>query len=166
VSSIIGDTAKAKETKGSARYKWTRDEVLGEIAANSGSPSGDAVAKVLEWAEAHGCEIRQGTGSTGSLLVLLPGRDRAFLTFRADGTIVFDYVRHYLRHAPFDDPLKRSELIELLDNLKPGVHAILDRNRISGYALDLSLTDLAETAVQARVIGLLEWTVKLITESA
>jgi len=32
ISSIIGDTAKAKETKGSAHYKWTRDEVLGEIA--------------------------------------------------------------------------------------------------------------------------------------
>jgi hypothetical protein len=72
----------------------------------------------------------------------------------------------WMQQVSEEESSKRSELIELLDNLKPGVHAIRDRNRISGYALDLSLTDLAEAAIQARVIGLLEWTVKLITESA
>ena len=168
VSSIIGNTSKAKETKGSGgsdRYSRTQGEVLEAIEARFTSATRAAVENLLDWAQARGFQIRQGSGATGACMLVLPGRDRALFTFSADGSIVFDHVRHYLRHAPFDDDSKRAELIERLDNFKPGGHAIRDRNRVSGRALDITLKDLADSSIQDRFKGFLDWALQQTSAS-
>jgi hypothetical protein len=93
-------------------------------------------------------------------MLVVPERDRALFTLSADGSIVFDHVRHYLRHAPFNDEPNRSELIERLDSIEPGGHAIRDRNRVSGHALAITLNDLAKSEVENRFKSLLDWVIQ------
>lgn len=160
VTSIIGDTSKAKETKaagGSARSIWSRADVMDAIGAGLGPDVRGEIERLLDWAESRGYGVRQGTGATAACMLVVPGQDRALFTFRADGSIVFDHVRYYLRNEPFGSEPARAQLIERLDGLKDGGPAIRDRNRISGFALNLSLTDLRTPSAMDRFKSLLNW---------
>ena len=145
------------QSGGSARYSWTQGEVLDAVEAKFARTTRVAVENVLKWAAEHGFQIRQGSGATGVCMLVVPERDRALFTLSADGSIVFDHVRHYLRHSPFVDEPYRSELMERLDSIEPGRHAIRDRNRVSGHALEITLNDLAKSEVENRFKSLLDW---------
>jgi hypothetical protein len=158
VSSMIGDTAKAKETKGvSPRRDQDRQGVLSEMEAELGTAVRTQVEDFLAWAEARDITIRLGNGQTGSLLLVLPGRDRGFLTLYADGRVFFDQVRHYLKHAPFDDPSIKAELLNKLDGLKPGAHSLRDDTHISGYPLTISVADIVSPPARKNLETLLDW---------
>jgi hypothetical protein len=158
VSSMIGNTAKAKQTKGvSARRNQDRQGVLSGMEAELGTAVRAQVEDLLTWAEARRITIRPGSGQRGSLLLVLPGSDRGFLTLYANGRVFFDQTRHYLKHAPFDDPSMKAELLNKLDGLKPGAHTLRDETHISGYPLTISVTDLVSPPARKNLETLLDW---------
>jgi len=126
VSRVIGQTQVARGAKGarprSARRRWDKDSVLGDIDAKVGREAGDVARRIFHWAESNGLRIVYGRGSQDGSFQ--PGLDDEtgylfpFVVYTNGAVeIPFMWLLQFPQ-APFDQLEKRKELQARLNALE------------------------------------------------
>jgi len=164
VPRVIGQTAEAESRKGgsgsASKRQWDESTFFAEMLSRHGAPTTDVARQILQWARAHVSRVWWGRGSTNGSFVPVQevGDDNhqlfAVYTGGAKGQASLEiYFYWYTSKPPFDNPDKRREMLRMLNDI-PGI-------KLPESAIDkrpnIPLTTLAEEAVRARFLKVMEW---------
>jgi hypothetical protein len=155
---VVGDTEKAKETKGKRKIRhWTRGSVVADLAARIGSAEYAAAEKILAWADRRDdLTWSLGHGSVdGSIQCGIDDGQRRIFPFviYSNGAIEIPLAR-MADYQPFADR-------DLRDQYRTRLNAIGLSTQLAPDAVDkrpsISLAELAGADAAEAFVGVVEW---------
>lgn len=137
VPRVIGQTAEAEKKKSSAKSNattWDKDSFFAVLRSRPTREAEVVAQRLYEWIEQQNFKIRWNQAQNGGFYVVVTINDREILPFGVRNGWKNAYVEIELgllkNLAPFDDSVKRLELVNRLRQI-PGVK--IDDDKLTKY---------------------------------
>jgi hypothetical protein len=158
VPTLLGDTQKAKETKGKRTVRhWTRDSVMEDLKERVGAPEHAAAQRILAWAERRG-DLTWSCGHggvDGSLQCGVRDEQRRIFPFviYSNGAVEIPFAR-MAGYEPFADRALREQYRQRLNAIGLGT-------QLAPEAIDkrpsITLAELAENGLADAFLAVVDW---------
>lgn len=163
VPRVVGKTMKAVDIKASRSGKsiqWTKDLLLEQVRDLKGEDIVGVIERLIMWCEGKGYYLNYGRGASQSSLQLGydsgSGKPYKFFNITFGKIYVwFDFIKEY---PPFDDELKRLNLVKRLNNIK-GMNFREDKLASSSSS---ELTGLVDDTEFEKFCDIFDWMVEEI----
>ena len=158
VPTVLGDTEKAKETKGKRRVRrWTRDSVMADLAARCTTSEHAVADRILAWADRRGdLTWSCGHGAVdGSIQCGIDDGQRRIFPFviYSNGAVEIPFAR-MAAYQPFADPALREQYREKLNTI--GLDTPLPPQATEKRP-SIALAGLAKEGIVDAFVAALDW---------
>jgi len=165
VPRVVGKTMKAVDIKASRSGKsiqWTKDLLLEQVRDLKGEDIVGVIERLIMWCESKGYYLNYGRGVSESSLHLGYdsgfGKPYSFFNIISGTIYVWFDQEHILKYPPFDDELKRLNLVKRLNNIK-GMNFREDKLASSSSS---ELTGLVDDKEFEKFCDIFDWMVEEI----
>ncbi len=160
VPRVIGKTAVAERTKGtaSAKKQWDESSFFQELERKRGTEDVRVARQILDWAKENTDDIWWGKGSIqGSFLPMVSqaNNNYTFIAVWTYGNIEFQF-QHMRKWQPFSQAEKQVELLDQLNQI-PGISFSSD---LITRRPSVSLTIFQDRENLVRLFSVFEWVVE------
>ena len=155
---MIGQTAEAKQRKkGNKKYReWNKDTFIEELESRHGLEDRKVAEEIIHWAEAGGLMLWWGKGlMDGSFYPMLKHNKKTYWTISAwtYGKLDIQFNMMKLKDPPFNDELKRMELLKKINEIEEISIPVDSYNRYPS----ISLSVFQKKVVLKKFLHVLDW---------